>query len=63
MITGSCHCGDVSFEFVGEPEQLIKCNCSLCRRLAALWAHADSSRITVRAEPNATFVYVQGDVP
>ncbi len=60
MITGSCHCGAVSFELAEEPEQLVDCNCSLCRRLAALWAHADSSQITIRAEPNATFAYVQG---
>jgi hypothetical protein len=51
----------VSFEFEGEPEQLVDCNCSICRRLAALWAHADSSRITVRAEPEATLAYLQGD--
>ena len=61
MITGSCHCGDVSFELAGEPDHLVDCNCSMCRRLAPLWAHADTSRITVQAEPDATLVYVQGD--
>ena len=60
MITGSCHCGKVSFEFEGEPEQLVDCNCSLCRRLGALWAHADSSRITIHAEPDATLAYSWG---
>ena len=61
MIEGSCHCGDVSFQLAGDPEQLVDCNCSVCRRLAPLWARADSSRITIRAEPDATMTYVHGD--
>jgi len=30
--TGSCHCGQVSFEVEGEPEQVMECNCSHCSR-------------------------------
>lgn len=29
---GSCHCGRITFEVEGEPEQLITCNCSHCAR-------------------------------
>ena len=35
---GSCHCGKVAFEVDGEPEQVIECNCSICRRKGAkMW--------------------------
>ena len=30
--TGSCHCGDVAFEFEGELKEAIECNCSHCSR-------------------------------
>lgn len=30
--TGSCHCGDVAFEFEGEFNEVIECNCSHCSR-------------------------------
>lgn len=29
---GSCHCGKVTFEVDGEPQAVIECNCSHCRR-------------------------------
>lgn len=29
---GSCHCGQVSFEVEGEPQQVMECNCSHCSR-------------------------------
>ena len=36
---GSCHCGKVSFEVEGDLGTVISCNCSICRRKAALlWA-------------------------
>lgn len=36
---GSCHCGQVTFEVEGELGTAISCNCSICRRKAALlWA-------------------------
>ena len=61
MIRGSCHCGAVRFELAEEPRWLTRCNCSLCRRIGALWAHADAGRITLSHEPDATIAYVQGD--
>ena len=30
--TGSCHCGDVRFEFEGDFKEAIECNCSHCSR-------------------------------
>ena len=61
MIEGSCHCGAVRWVFDGIPEKLTLCNCSLCRRIAALWAYGNLDNITVTAAPDATNAYVQGD--
>lgn len=61
MIKGSCHCGAVTFELAETPEWLTDCNCSLCRRIGALWAHVDPAQVTVTLGEDATFVYIQGD--
>ena len=33
---GSCHCGQIAFEVEGDLEQLIECNCSICRKKGSL---------------------------
>jgi len=61
MITGSCHCGAVEFTYQGEPEKLVICNCSICRRLAPLWAHGPEGIITIKAAADALRRYSWGD--
>ena len=61
MIRGQCHCGAVRFEFDDVPEKLTDCNCTACRRFAALWAYADIDKIRILAESGATLTYVWGD--
>ncbi len=35
---GSCHCGKIKFEAVGEIDRVIACNCSICsKRGSLLW--------------------------
>jgi hypothetical protein len=34
---GSCHCGRVRFELQAHITTALECNCSLCRRMGALW--------------------------
>ena len=34
--SGSCHCGRIAFEVDGVVDQVIDCNCSLCRRRGGL---------------------------
>lgn len=53
--TGSCHCGDVTFEF--EAPQIdggVKCNCSICTRKGAVMSNfllqADQLKITAKAD-------------
>lgn len=61
MINGSCHCGAVSFALDDEPELLTDCNCSICRRIGALWAHSAIANIRITCDEDATIAYVQGD--
>ena len=38
MVEASCHCGAVRIIVETAPTELTSCNCSICRRLGALWA-------------------------
>ena len=58
MITGSCHCGAVTYTFDRWPEKANSCNCSVCRRLGALWIYADVGLVEVTGP---TVPYVRGD--
>lgn len=53
MIEGSCHCGAVRWEFDGVPESATACNCTLCRRYAALWAY-DHEHARIRGAGETT---------
>lgn len=33
---GSCHCGRIAYRVEGEIDQVIACNCSICRRRGSL---------------------------
>lgn len=61
MIKGYRHCDAVSFTFVGRPERLVYCNCSICRRLRPLLAHGNAKNITIHAAEVGTLASVQGD--
>lgn len=55
---GSCHCGAVRLVLRDEPAEAGECNCSICRRTAALWHYCPPDRVTVEGEGAA---YRQGD--
>jgi hypothetical protein len=61
MIEGSCHCGAVNFTVRQQPEWLTECNCSICRKIGALWAHYQIEDVAISAPADATISYVQGD--
>jgi hypothetical protein len=58
MITASCHCGAVRLEIAEAPTELTDCNCSICRRLGALWAYYHPDQVKISG---ATISYVWGD--
>ena len=61
MITGSCHCAALRIEIPTIPTEITNCNCSICRRLGALWAYFPAQAVVVHGHPGNTDDYVQGD--
>lgn len=61
MLNGSCHCGAVTIEIPTKPMRATSCNCSLCRRLGALWAYYPWGTVQVAGHPEHTQSYIQGD--
>jgi hypothetical protein len=47
MIESSCVCGAVRVAITRAPDQLVDCNCSICRRYGALWAYYTLKDVTV----------------
>lgn len=61
MYEGSCHCGDVRWQLAADLAHLTRCNCSICRRYATLWAHATEEDLTILAGEDTTQTYIYGD--
>lgn len=54
MLSGSCHCGAVSWTLEGDPGSITACNCTLCHRYGALWAYDyEGERVRVSGETRA----------
>jgi hypothetical protein len=60
MIEATCHCGAVRIGIPAEPESATSCNCSICRRLGALWAFFPLGAVQVAAGSGATQEYAWG---
>ena len=61
MIEGSCHCGAVRFTLKSDPQWLIRCNCSICRRYGALWASVEQAEVLLVAPAGMLTSYTTGD--
>ena len=61
MIEASCHCGAVRLQIVAAPASVTDCNCSICRRLGALWAYYAPEEVVVCVQAGETDAYVWGD--
>jgi hypothetical protein len=55
---GSCHCGAVRLILQETPSEAAECNCSICRRTAALWHYCLPESVVVDGDGIA---YRQGD--
>jgi len=60
LLKGSCHCGSVRLVISKPPVYGVKCNCSICIRLGALWAHYDAAMVSIEGHPQNTSAYVWG---
>jgi hypothetical protein len=61
MIRASCHCGAVVLEADRAPATVTSCNCSICRRLGALWAYYTCAEARLVAGREDVVAYVWGD--
>jgi len=61
MLTGACHCGDVTFEVEEKPGHITECNCSICHRYGVLWAYYTRKSATVFCNEGAQSSYSRGD--
>lgn len=61
MTAGTCHCGAISVTLPSPPEEAISCNCSICRRLGAVWAYYEFGTVRITGHPEHTQDYIQGD--
>ena len=61
LLQGSCHCGAVKLSLPSLPETSLKCNCSLCRRLACQWTYCTFGTVRIEGHPENTIDYVWGD--
>ena len=61
MVRASCHCGAVVLEADALPEDATSCNCSICRRLGALYAYYTRAEARLVAGHDAVSAYVWGD--
>ena len=54
---GSCHCGRVSFELEARLDYVMECNCSLCRRIGALWHGASEPNLRITSGESELVLY------
>jgi hypothetical protein len=45
MVEAACHCGAVRLTAPQAPREVTACNCSICRRIGALWAYYERGEI------------------
>jgi hypothetical protein len=61
MLSASCHCGAIRIEIPRRPRTVTSCNCSICRRIGALWAYYKVGTVRVIGHPARTAAYAWGD--
>jgi hypothetical protein len=60
MMTGSCHCGQVTIRLKAPVTEVTSCNCSICKRSGGLWTYCAPQDVTIEGEAE-TDRYIWGD--
>jgi hypothetical protein len=55
MLTGSCHCGALTWTFEGDPGSVTACNCTVCRRYGALWIYGWEGENVTASGPSTVY--------
>lgn len=56
--SGSCHCGDMTFDVEGSIEKVFECNCSHCSRKGYLLWFVASDRVKMTAKEASDGIYL-----
>lgn len=48
-IKTSCHCGAIRITLPHRPEEILECQCTLCRRYGAAWAYYHPKTVEIHA--------------
>ena len=58
--SGSCHCGAIAYTVEVDPAQALKCNCSICTKLGAVWAFAPAGKfeLTRGADQQGDYLFI-----
>lgn len=57
---GSCHCGAVRFSLRGTITRAMRCTCSMCSRVGALWHRSDDARLSIISGESELSLYQFG---
>jgi hypothetical protein len=55
-----CHCGNIEISTDKIPTLLMRCNCSVCYRYAALWAYFTDKNTVIKIKNNSALSYSWG---
>ncbi len=61
MIEASCHCGNIKITVPATIVTVTSCNCSVCRKYAALWAYFSPLDVKINALKGVIKSYCWGD--
>ena len=50
----SCHCGVVVITIPSKPDEILECQCTICRRYGAAWAYFDPNDVTINVKDGAS---------
>ncbi|ENL3533391.1 aldehyde-activating protein [Vibrio cholerae] len=57
----TCHCGNIHLKLAQLPKEVGECNCSTCRRYAAMWAYYTPDQVSVAYTKEKSKFYCWGD--
>ncbi len=60
MLTGTCHCGAVTWRFEKDPTSATACNCTVCAKAGVLWIYGVEGEDVHVTGPTVRYVRKDG---
>ena len=54
--SGACHCGAVTVGLPRLPDEITRCNCTVCTKLGTTWGYFDPAEVTIGGGPLQSYV-------